>query len=85
MLVKRHRQLQMSLTGAGEGHTAVLLLGWCAFVGTSRSDGEGRGSRKGTAVIVKLPARRHHHTIVEGKQGELCREREKSQVFTLLW
>lgn len=74
----------MLLTGAGKGHTAVLLLGRCAFVGASRSDGEGRGSRKGTAVIVKLPARGHHHTVVEGKQGELCREGEINHIYAVM-
>lgn len=53
---QKHHPL-MWLTCAGERHTTVLLLGWSAFIGTSGGDGEGRGGRKGTAVIVQLPAR----------------------------
>lgn len=61
-------------TCAGQWHTAVLLLGWRAFVGTSGSNGKGRGSRKGAAVIVQLATGRNHHAVVEGKKGKLCRE-----------
>lgn len=81
--------LHTLLTCAGKGHTTVLFLGWRAFIGTSGGNGEGRGGRKGTAVIIQLPARWHHHAIVEGKQWKLCwggRQRDlKVKPLLLLW
>lgn len=87
MMVSLYTELAMnqphswwkSGTGAGEGHAAILLLGGRALVGSSGSDGEGGGGRQGTAVVIHLPTRGHHHAVVVGKQGELYGPTQKGE------
>lgn len=69
-MVQFHSGVVGESTGAGEGHSSILLFGWRALVGSSCGYREGRGCRQGTAVVVQFSTRGHHHSVVVGEQGE---------------
>lgn len=71
-------------TSAGEGHPPIFFLGRGALICSRCSDSKGGGSRQGTAVIIQLSTRGHHHAIVVGKQGELYKDNEKITLWLIL-
>lgn len=64
----------ITFTCTSKGHPSIFFLGWCSLVGSSCGDGEGGGSRQGTAVVVELSTRGHDHAVVVGKQRQLYRK-----------
>lgn len=66
-------------TSAGEGHPPIFLLGRGAFIGSRCSDSKGGGSRQGTAVVIQLSTRGHHHAVVVGEQRELYSEKAEQK------